>query len=327
MDAKPKEMTLMMERHATPSEVEEADRLITVTQVTKRYGTREVVKDLSFTVRRGEILGMLGPNGAGKTTTLRMLVGLVKPTKGDIRLQGYSIRENRAAALLNVGAVMEESRFYPYLTGRDNLTQVARMRSLSAPESETERLLAKVGLAEVADRPVREYSLGMRQRLALAVALMVQPAILILDEPMNGLDPAAIKDMRDRLRELAAGGVAMVLSSHLLAEVEQLCDRVILINQGRVIGEEAVHGDALRALPVSIAVGDRERAEAVLREAQLPYDVSGETFAVSIPTTAVPDLVKRLVLADIPVLSVVPGRATLESRYLEITGQSGEAVS
>jgi ABC-2 type transport system ATP-binding protein len=304
------------------------EAVIAVEHVSKRYGSRTVVDDVSFTVRRGEIMGMVGPNGAGKTTTLRMLVGLIRPTGGRIRLHGHLIDGERALALRGVGAIMEESRFYPYLTGLENLRQIARMRSMRATTDALMTVLGTVGLQDAAGRVVRHYSLGMRQRLALAAALMAAPSVLVLDEPMNGLDPAGIKDVRDRLRALAHTGVAMVLSSHLLAEMEQLADRVILMDHGRILGEDRVGDDQSgRPVPVLVTVGDPERAAAVLTESGIAYEALGQGFQVTLEQTAVPDLVKRLVLAEVPVLSVVPGRPSLEARYLERTGHGGEEVS
>ena len=305
------------------------DSLIDVVGLSRRYGHREVVTNLTFSVGRGEILGMLGPNGAGKTTTLRMLVGLVAPTAGRVILQGYSLANDRARALASVGAIMEESHFYPYLSGVDNLRQIARMRSLPTKTAALRDRLNRMGLTEAALRPVRQYSLGMRQRLALAAALMVDPNVLILDEPMNGLDPAGIKDLRDRLRALAQDGVAMVLSSHLLSEVEELCDHVIMLDQGRLIGEEGMAPAAPdQPIPILFRVDDARRAEQALVGAGVPAVVlTGEQLTVTAPAADTPELVRRLVAAEVAIYSVVPGHVTLESRYLARTGRSGEEVS
>jgi ABC-2 type transport system ATP-binding protein len=307
----------------------DVDTVIQASGLTKRYGAREVVSNLTFGVRRGEILGMLGPNGAGKTTTLRMLVGLVRPNAGSVSIQGYSLQNDRARALASVGAIIEEAHFYPYLTALDNLGQVARMRALPAGRKDLVTWLDRVGLADAADRTVRQYSLGMRQRLALAAALMVDPDVLIMDEPMNGLDPAAIKDLRDRLRALASEGVSMVLSSHLLGEVEQLCDRVILIDHGRLIGDEAVTADAVgTAVAVRFRVADASRAEAVLQEGGFPVQRLGDgEVLATVDPGAVPHAVAALVAAHVDIFAVIPERDSLETRYLARTGQGREGVS
>jgi len=307
----------------------DVDTVIQASGLTKRYGAREVVSNLTFGVRRGEILGMLGPNGAGKTTTLRMLVGLVRPNAGSVSIQGYSLQNDRARALASVGAIIEEAHFYPYLTALDNLGQVARMRALPTGRRDLVTWLDRVGLAEAADRTVRQYSLGMRQRLALAAALMTDPDVLIMDEPMNGLDPAAIKDLRDRLRALASEGVSMVLSSHLLGEVEQLCDRVILIDHGRLIGEEAVTADAVgTAVAVRFRVADARRAEAVLQEGGfLVRGLGDRDVLATMEPGDVPHAVAALVAAHVDIFAVIPERDSLEARYLARTGQAREGVS
>jgi len=307
----------------------DVDTVIQASGLTKRYGAREVVSNLTFGVRRGEILGMLGPNGAGKTTTLRMLVGLVRPNAGSVSIQGYSLQNDRARALASVGAIIEEAHFYPYLTALDNLGQVARMRALPTGRRDLVTWLDRVGLADAADRTVRQYSLGMRQRLALAAALMTDPDVLIMDEPMNGLDPAAIKDLRDRLRALASEGVSMVLSSHLLGEVEQLCDRVILIDHGRLIGEEAVTADAVgTAVAVRFRVADARRAEAVLQEGGfLVRGLGDRDVLATMEPGDVPHAVAALVAAHVDIFAVIPERDSLEARYLARTGQAREGVS
>lgn len=212
--------------------------MIDVCDVSKRYGSVTAVNHITFTVNRGEICGFLGPNGAGKTTTLRMLLGLVRPSSGHISIQGVNVASNAPKALNSVGAIIEESRFYPYLTGEQNLRQVLRLRGLAvSPEALTSRL-SEVGLGTAGRRKVKGYSLGMRQRLALALAMLQDPEILVLDEPMNGLDPAAMRDFRLHLLRLAESGVTILLSSHILSEVEQLATRFVFINQGQVVGIE-----------------------------------------------------------------------------------------
>jgi ABC-2 type transport system ATP-binding protein len=206
----------------------------------KTYGQRQAVVDASFTLRQGEVFGFLGPNGAGKTTTIRMLVGLVRPTAGRIVVGGFDLQRQRESALRRMGCIVESPDFYDYLTGRENLEHAARMIDADAmaridPVTEMlrihERLSARVGT----------YSLGMRQRLGIAQALLGAPAVLVLDEPANGLDPAGIRELRALLRQLAdERQLAVFVSSHLLGEVEKVCDRIAIVHRGRVLAEGSV---------------------------------------------------------------------------------------
>ena len=203
--------------------------------LTKRYGPLTAVDDLHLTVHPGEVYGFLGPNGAGKTTTLRMLLGLVRPTAGTVRLLG---RPPGAGRLAGVGALIEGPAFYPYLSGRDNLMVLARYSGVGADRAAL--VLDLVDLTDRAGDRYAGYSLGMKQRLGVAAALLKDPRLLILDEPTNGLDPAGMADMRTLLRRLGAGGCTVLVSSHLLGEVEQVCDRVGVISGGRLIAEGSV---------------------------------------------------------------------------------------
>ncbi|MBW4705387.1 MULTISPECIES: ABC transporter ATP-binding protein [unclassified Micromonospora] len=203
--------------------------------LTKRYGGLTAVRDLDLTVRAGEVYGFLGPNGAGKTTTLRMLLGLVRPSTGAVRLFG---RTPGAGWLAGVGALIEGPAFYPYLSGRENLRVLARLAGVGA-----DRVDAVLGLVDLADRAgdrYAGYSLGMKQRLGVAAALLKDPPLLILDEPTNGLDPAGMADMRTLIRRLGAAGRTVLVSSHLLGEVEQVCDRVGVLARGALVAEGSV---------------------------------------------------------------------------------------
>ncbi|MGN9808452.1 ABC transporter ATP-binding protein [Micromonospora sp. BQ11] len=203
--------------------------------LTKRYGGLTAVQDLDLAVRAGEVYGFLGPNGAGKTTTLRMLLGLVRPTAGTVRLLD---RPPGAGRLAGVGALIEGPAFYPYLSGRENLRVLARYAGVDAA-----RVPAVLDLVDLADRAGDRYvgySLGMKQRLGVAAALLKDPRLLILDEPTNGLDPAGMADMRLLVRRLGAAGCTVLFSSHLLAEVEQVCDRIGVISRGRLVAEGSV---------------------------------------------------------------------------------------
>ena len=208
--------------------------VISCRHLTKRFGTTIAVRDLDLEVSAGQVYGFLGPNGAGKTTTIRMLLGLVAPTEGQVRLLGHPLPDPSAVA--RTGSMIEEPAFYPWLTGWQNL-QVTAATGGGCAAAEVGRVLEVTGLSEVAGRKVRAYSQGMRQRLGLAAAMLGRPPLLIIDEPTNGLDPAGIREIRGLLRGLAADGTTVFMSSHLLAEVEQVCDRVAVIVRGRVIEE------------------------------------------------------------------------------------------
>lgn len=220
-----------------------AEWAIAVQSVHKQFGRGKrrvhAVDDLTLEVQSGQVYGFLGPNGAGKTTTIRMILDLITPTKGQVRLFGQPVRHH-AGVLNRVGALVEGATFYPYLTGRKNLEVLARTGGYFDP-ARIQSLLELVGMADRADRPARGYSTGMKQRMGVASALLGNPDLVILDEPTNGLDPAGIQDMRSLIRRLVdEQGKTVFLSSHMLNEVEQICDRVAIINRGKLVREGAV---------------------------------------------------------------------------------------
>lgn len=212
-----------------------SESVLKVERLTKRFGERTAVHDVSFRLGRGEIVGLLGPNGAGKTTTLSMIVGLVQPTSGTIRLFGSPLKAS-PQVLRRVGLMPETASFYPYLDARQNLRVMARV--YGADERTIDRLLDQVGLGEHAGRKFRTYSQGMRQMLSLANALLGDPDLLLLDEPTNGLDPYGQQRVHELLQSLAAAGKTILLSSHLLRDVEQLCSRIIIINRGQLVADK-----------------------------------------------------------------------------------------
>ncbi|MCG8924887.1 ABC transporter ATP-binding protein [Lentzea sp. CC55] len=283
--------------------------IVTTEKLTKRYGDRAVVDEVSLSVRRGEVYGFLGPNGAGKTTTIRMLLGLVKPTGGTARVLGEA--PGTPKALLRVGSLIEGPGFYPYLSGRDNLRVHAARRGLAGTHVET--ALEQVDLVGAAGQRFRRYSLGMKQRLGVAAALLGRPELLILDEPTNGLDPAGMADMRDLVRALAAQGQTVLLSSHLLGEVEEVCDRVGVIANGRLVAESTV--EQLRGDTVLLVRADPvEKAHALIGGSSL----HGDVLHVREADAAL--LVRTLVHADVDVREVRPLRRTLEEVFFEMTG-------
>src|SRR5213595_206668 len=232
--------------------------------LTKRFGDRTAVANVDLRVPRGAAFGYLGPNGAGKTTLIRMLLGLTSATSGTMRLLGRPVPEERAEALARVGAIVEEPRFHGHLTGRENLAVVAAAREREA-HVRIDGALARVGLAERADERVKRYSLGMRQRLGIARSLLADPELLILDEPTNGLDPAGIHEFRAMIRGFVAEGRTVLLSSHLLDEVEKICDEVAIVDRGRVVMQGSLAELARGAeQSVLVATSDDDRALAVV---------------------------------------------------------------
>jgi len=216
-----------------------AQPVIQLQHLHKRFGAVQAVRDLSLTVLAGECFGFLGPNGAGKTTTISMILGLLRPTSGQVRVLGEVVTPERTAVLRSVGALVGKPGFYPYLSARANLRLLARLYP-TVDEGRIDEVLAQVGLAQAAERKVKGFSTGMKQRLGLAAALLHRPRLLILDEPTAGLDPIGMAEMRELLRRLTAEGTTVFLSSHLLHEIEQTCNRVGILDRGRLVAQGAV---------------------------------------------------------------------------------------
>lgn len=296
---------------------------LTATHLTKVIGDRTIVDDVSFDLRPGEVFGFLGPNGAGKTTTIRMLVGLIKPTRGSVSVCGYDIRTQFEKAMRCIGCIVENPDLYRFMTGRENLEHFARM--LRVPAAEIERVASLVNLAHRLDQRVGTYSLGMRQRLGIAQAMLGSPRVLILDEPANGLDPAGIREIRELLRTLAAElGMAVFVSSHLLAEIELTADRVAIIHKGRILTTGTVRELIASRRAMELRVGEPERAAAIVRELGVEAEVEGESVLVPIEESEAPPLIAALARHDVAVFHARQRVQTLEEMFLEATG--GETV-
>jgi ABC-2 type transport system ATP-binding protein len=288
----------------------------------KRYGELTAVDHVDLTVRAGDVYGYLGPNGAGKTTSLRMMLGLIRPDAGAVRLFGRDPLQEGVRALDGVAGFVEAPRFYPYLSGRRNLELVAALDGGDAPER-IDDALATVDLAGRAKDKVRGYSHGMRQRLGIAGALVRDPRLLLLDEPTTGLDPAGMRDMRALIHRLAGDGITVLLSSHLMSEVEELCDRVAIVSRGRVI-----HEGSLEDLIASSAGGyalrttDDARAAAVLREADGVRSVEASDAGLGFRAddeAAVAELSLALARAGVGIVALVPRTASLEELFFRLT--------
>jgi ABC-2 type transport system ATP-binding protein len=301
--------------------------------LTKRFGARTAVDAVDLTVPRASAFGFLGPNGAGKTTLIRTLLGLTSPTSGSMRLLGRQIPQERALALRRVGAIVEEPKFHPHLTGRENLEIIAAARERETHDR-IPSALARVGLAARAGDRVRSYSLGMRQRLGVARCLIADPQLLILDEPMNGLDPAGIQEFREMMAGLVHEGRTVFLSSHLLDEVEKTCDRVAIIDRGVILKQGSVAEVANVGRPtIRIRCDALETAEAALggHPAVGTMDRADGSLVVALGTApgaptdeAVADLNRRLVAAGVAVYSIAAERVSLEERFLEMTSRLDE---
>jgi ABC-2 type transport system ATP-binding protein len=296
------------------------DSVIETRALTKRFGDRTAVEAVDLTVPAGVAFGFLGPNGAGKTTLIRTLLGLTRPTSGTVALLGLSQPAKRAEALARVGAIVEEPRFHPHLTGRENLKVIAAARDRAA-EARIPESLDRVGLAQRADDRVKTYSLGMRQRLGIARCLIADPALLILDEPMNGLDPAGILEMRHLIRAFVTEGRTVFLSSHLLDEVEKTCDQIAIVDRGRIVVQGGVQEIAASGDPtLLIEVDDEATARRVLDGSSI--EAEGHALRVKLQPGRNPAEINRaLVEAGVAVSRLEPARASLEEKFLEITSR------
>ena len=286
----------------------------------KRYGRQHAVADVSFTVSRGEVCALLGPNGAGKTSTIRMLVGLSRPDRGCSRLLGEPVSLG-AAVLGRVGVLIDGPAFVPHRTGMQNLRLLWSAARQSWPPPALGDALDLAGLGTSIDRKVKGYSMGMKQRLMLAQALMRAPSVLILDEPANGLDPAEVRALRDRLNDLARNGAAVLVSSHQLAEVQQLATHAVVLNHGRLIASRALADLLGDADAYQIEVDDPRRAADLLQRHPGVTGVTARQDAVTVTGTglAVGELVVALVDAQVGVGAARQSRQSLEEVFLKLT--------
>ncbi|MGH8029393.1 MAG: ABC transporter ATP-binding protein [Arenimonas sp.] len=284
------------------------------------------VHELSLAVPQGAVYGFLGPNGAGKTTTIRLLLDLLRPDAGSVSLFGQPLDRHHRDPLRLVGALVESPSLYGHLTGRENLEVTRRL--LDAPRSRIDAVLARVDLADSAQRVVRDYSLGMRQRLAIALALLGEPRLLILDEPGNGLDPAGIVDLRTLLRGLADDGVTVFVSSHLLAEVDQVATHVGVLQSGRLRFEGSIQELRGRTRPrLLIRCDDLLRASGVLTDAGEAVSQCGDTLAVTLGARTEAELNRLLVAGGIGVAHLAREHASLESMFFDLTVETVEQAA
>ncbi|MHC4278074.1 MAG: ABC transporter ATP-binding protein [Planctomycetota bacterium] len=309
-----------------PDSRESSDIILLTTGLTKRFGKLEAVKDLNLELRRGEVFGFLGPNGAGKSTTVGMILGLVAPTAGHIELFGTKLSGNGWAMLRRVGAVIEEPAFYPYLSGWDNLEVLARALG-GIPKAKITEVLERVNLQDRAGDRYDHYSMGMKQRLGIASTLLRDPELIILDEPTSGLDPAGTKEVRDLIPQLAHEHRAVFLCSHLLHEVELVCNRVAIIKQGVMLANAPVQELLTKGQLLQIKVDAPGKAASIL--ANLPWiksvKMENDYLIVDTPKDSASRVNKALAEHNIFASELVNRNVSLESVFLQLTGgESGD---
>lgn len=291
--------------------------------VTKKIGNKTIIDSLSVELFPGEIVGFLGPNGAGKTTTIRMIVGLMAPTSGQIIVEGLDIGIQFEEAIQHIGAIVENPELYKYMSGYKNLIHYARMVD-GVTDERIDEVIELVGLKSRIHNKVKTYSLGMRQRLGLAQALLHKPSLLILDEPTNGLDPAGIREFRDYLRLLAEKeDVCVFISSHLLSEIELMCDRTLIIQGGKLIGEKTINPQANEATEIKqtieFQVSPVDKAVSIFIENEVVTKTDA-SITVKLERKRIPSYVAELVEAGIEIYAIEARTKSLEDEFLEITG-------
>lgn len=291
----------------------------------KTIGKKPIIKGLDFEIRAGEVFGFLGPNGAGKTTTIRMMVGLIDITEGDVLIEGKSIKTNFKGAIKHVGAIVENPEMYPFLSGWKNLKQYARMVE-GVTDERIKQVVSLVGLDKAIHEKAGRYSLGMRQRLGIAQALLHGPSILILDEPTNGLDPSGIREIRKYIRNLAEQeNVAVIVSSHLLTEIELMCDRIGVIKNGELIAIEEVKSDenAEGLKEVYIEVEPMETAKTYLdSHLDNKVGVGSKELSMSVKREEIPNILKNLMELGVSIYGVRVLQATLEDKFFDLIGEN-----
>ena len=303
-------------------EVEKSPVVLEVLGLKKRIGLKTIVEDITFDMHEGEIIGLLGPNGSGKTTIMRMMVGLTKATKGDVYCFEKPLGLGKTAMLKEVGAMIETPEFYNYMSGWSNLKQIARVCGKKVTRARMKELVEFVGLSKVIRKKVKTYSLGMRQRLGLAQALLNDPKVLILDEPVNGLDPQGVQDFRNKLKEIAATGVSILISSHLLDEIEKVCDRVIVIEKGKIIADDKLENlVADEIIKTLVKTHDVEKTERLIRELGVKYELTKDGFVFeNLNREEKSRIISYLVTNNVELDTIRELHTSLEDRFLQITG-------
>jgi ABC-type multidrug transport system ATPase subunit len=305
---------------------------IETSELTKRFGDQLAVNHINLAVPAGSVFGFLGPNGSGKTTTIRMLLGLAEATDGEIKLLGQSIPKQLEQALPKVGALVEGPAFYPFMSGRNNLIRIDSADRFSDPSTRLQRVdaaLERVGLSNAAKKKVHAYSLGMKQRLGLANALLKPRQILILDEPTNGLDPQGTREVRNLIRSLASEGITIFVSSHLLSEIEMLCSHVAVMSAGKIVAQGLIE-DLRNEEPTRLIVRTSQIDAAVelLSASNITRaKILGDQISVDVdPNLDVAALNAKLVRKKVDVQEIRLERSSLEEKFVKLTGEGFEVV-
>ncbi|EHC2217546.1 ABC transporter ATP-binding protein [Listeria monocytogenes] len=304
------------------------ETVLKLEHVTKKIGQKNIVHDISFDIHKGEVFGLLGPNGAGKTTIIRSIVGLIRRSEGTVFINGKNVDTEYKAAISEVGAIIENPEFYMYMSGWANLKQFARMSQKNITDEHIREIVELVKLTGAINQKVKTYSLGMRQRLGVAQALIHSPALLILDEPTNGLDPQGMAEFRTLIRDLATNGTSVLISSHLLSEIQQITDRFAIINKGVLTHTEKM-SDLLEnhVAAYKLKVSDPVATTTVLTTLPVKLVAQNEDqFKIEVAHEDVHLIARALIQANIDLLEMVPLQASLEERFLELTKGGGAEV-
>ena len=300
-----------------------SDSILEIKNVSKYYGKTKVVDNITFDVKKGEIFGFLGPNGAGKTTTIKMILGLLSIDEGNIKINGYDIKKDFEKSMEYIGGIVENPDMYAYMSAVDNLKLFAKIRNIDY--SKVYKVLELVGLQKSMNQKISKYSLGMKQRAGLALALLHSPKILILDEPTNGLDPAVIKDLRDILKKLAKeNNTAILVSSHILSEMELMCDRVAVIDKGKIVKVESLLQNENESEPKTvqcvIKVKQQDKAINILKEKlNKQAEIKDEKIYVIANKGEISNIIKTLVLNDVDIEYANENEHTLEELFFDVT--------
>jgi len=311
-----------------------SDIIMEVQGLTKQVsGKKKIVHEASFEMNKGEILGLLGPNGAGKTTTIRMIVGLIKKTEGKIFINGVDLDQRGKDYKSDIGAIVENPSFYDYMSGYKNLQLYARMSKVPISKERMDEVIELVKLSHAINDKVKKYSLGMKQRLGVAQAILHKPALLILDEPTNGLDPKGIRELRDYLRELANQGISTLVSSHLLTEMQLMCDRVVIMEQGKIIDVSNIsslneNGNSTQLIvSMEINKDHLERSEevvALIDGVSLVKRENDHQIILEMTHDLIPQLNRKLVEANVDVYGIESKKTSLEDKFLALTSKDKE---
>lgn len=302
-----------------------ANTVLEIKNLTKTYGKRKVIDNISLEIQEGEIFGFLGPNGSGKTTTIKMILRLIEKDSGEIKIKGYDNKKEFEKAMEYIGAIVENPDMYNYMSGKDNLKLHARLRNID--KKRIDEVLELVGLKDRAKEKVKKYSLGMKQRLGLALTLLHKPRVLILDEPTNGLDPAGIKQLRNILKEIAhKDGVAVFVSSHILSEMQLMCDKIAVIDNGKIVKTENIthmeqpeDNESIDEI-IEIKVKDVPKAIEILKQKfELQPQLVEGNINITISNEKIPKVVKELAINDVEIHSVTPKEQSLEDLFFDAT--------